>query len=274
MCRSIYRVLNAAEFAELHEAAFEDEDFIESIVAGRGGEPNTALWQEIGLHGNSVLEVGPGTGHLLAAARDAGCAVAAVETSDRHRKYIEDTWGICDVYPDFDGLGARRFDVVIAINVLEHVYDVVEFLQVVRSFMEPGGQLFISTVNATSAEATTARMWWAMFKQDDHVSFGTPTAIAAAAAAAGLVPARVWTGELPFEYLVTVLVAARDRLRSSKGAAAPGGVVAEAAPNVDARRRWLRVLYRWGARVDPTSRLLKSVNRAATVKAVLTQPAP
>ena len=96
--------------------------------------------------------------------------MAAVESSEVHRAFIRETWGIRSLYPNItaipDGL---LYDSVVAINVLEHVYDITTFLRSITKLLAPDGVLFVSTVNAVSLEATLLRNWWSMFKEHDHV---------------------------------------------------------------------------------------------------------
>ena len=114
-----------------------------SMVAAVGLEPASARWEGLSLPGTSLLEIGPGTGHLLVAAHKAGRSVAAVEPSEVHRAFIRDTWGIRSLYPDItaipDGL---LFDSVVAINVLEHVYGIITFLSSITKLLAPDGVLF------------------------------------------------------------------------------------------------------------------------------------
>src|ERR1700753_1182218 len=84
-CRSIYRDITTDRFHQIHYEAFQDSEFIEASVAFTGLAPSDELWDSLALPGESVLEVGPGSGHLLAAARRAGRSVEAVESSKVHR---------------------------------------------------------------------------------------------------------------------------------------------------------------------------------------------
>lgn len=268
----MYRDVASDKFEHLHNEAFQDTRFTDSIVAAAGLEPASARWEELSLPGTSLLEIGPGTGHLLAAAHKAGRSVAAVESSEVHRKFIHDTWGIQSLYADIaavpDGL---LFDAVVAINILEHVYDIINFLRSISELLAPNGVLFVSTVNAASLEATLLRHWWSMCKEHDHVSFPSPDGMARAAQAVGLRTERVWSSELPFEFPISTLVAARDWTRARHG---PSSVASNSrlAENTlggadAASKARLARFYSVSAPFDPTSRLLGAVGRAATVKA-------
>ena len=263
--------ISVEKFEQLHGEAFQDTRFVDSIVAADGLEFASRRWDELSLPGTSLLEIGPGTGHLLAAAQKAGCSVTAVESSEVHRKFIHDTWGIGSLYPDIAAVPhGLSFDAVVAINVLEHIYDITNFLRSVAKVLAPNGVLFVSTVNAVSLEATLLRNWWSMCKEHDHVSFPSPDGLARAAQAIDLRTERVWSSELPFELPVSALVAVRDWTRARRGpssAESGGHVAGSPAEGFDhAAKARLARFYLISERFDPTSRLLGALGRAATVK--------
>jgi SAM-dependent methyltransferase len=277
----VYRDITPARFAEIHHEAFQDLGHIESLTALVGGRPLHAVWNQLALPGNSVLEIGPGTGHLLAAARDSGRSVEAVESSAVHRDYIRDTWGIGTVYPTMDDMPAgRTFDSVVAINVFEHIYDIAEFLCAARKVLAPGGTLYLSTSNARSLEAALLRTWWPMCKVHDHVLFPSPAGLAIAARRSGLRVERIWSTSLPFEFPVSALAAARDRALARRVPAKPAGDVRVASRPVctsgnensrPAVKTKLARFYAAAGPFDPASRVLGALGRAGSVKARLTR---
>lgn len=273
-CRSVFRDITVDKFEQLHDGACQDFQFVDSVVGAVGLEPTSRVWDTLSLPGRSLLEIGPGTGHLLAAARKAGRSVTAVESSEIHRKFIHDTWGIDSLYPDIADLPhGLSFDAVVAINVIEHVYDIANFLRSIAKVLNPDGVLFISTPNAASLEATLLRCWWAMCKDHDHVSLPSLIGIARAAQAIGLRTERVWSSGLPFEFPVSALVAARDWSRARRGpssATSNGHLAGSSAGGVGfPSKAQLANFYTISARFDPTSRLLAALGRAGNVKARL-----
>jgi SAM-dependent methyltransferase len=267
----VFRDITVDKFEQLHDGACQDFRFVDSVVGAVGLEPTSRVWDTLSLPGRSLLEIGPGTGHLLAAARKAGRSVTAVEASEIHRKFIRDTWGIDSLYPDIAELPpGLSFDAVVAINVIEHVYDIANFLRSIAKVLNPDGVLFISTVNAASLEATLLRCWWAMCKDHDHVSLPSLIGIARAAQAIGLRTERVWSSGLPFEFPVSVLVAARDWSRARRGPSGNGDLAGSSAGGVGfPSKAQLARFYTISARFDPTSRLLAALGRGGNVKARL-----
>jgi len=248
--------------------------FLSNVEEALGSQPNHQVWQEIGLPGRTVLEVGPGSGHLLAAAAEDGRAVWGLESSEVHRQAIHARWGIDTVVGSPEELPPQlRFDVIVAINVVEHVYEMQSFLAGLRDRLTDAGSIFISTVNAQSAVASLVRTRWSMFREPDHVSFPSPKGLRLSALAASLRPARIWSSELPFETFVSLAVAARDS-RREQGVDltkdSQGHKLEEIAEmHGHAGRSVVRRLYRYGRVVDPSSRLIGRVGRAGTVKALL-----
>ena len=281
-CRSVFRDITPARFQQIHAEAFQDHAFLDASTALAGAEPLNALWTDLDLRGPAVLEIGPGSGQLLAAARDAGCSVAAVESSGVHRDYIRDTWQIDQVYTTMEQIPAGHvFDTIVAINMFEHVYDITGFIRSVSKLLAPGGTFFISTPNATSLEATLLKTWWTMCKVHDHVSFPSSGGLRTAAQASGLRVQRIWSTGLPFELPVSALTAARDRYRLHRGP--DGSVSSEAdrssphARNVTAQvvatdtkaKSALARFYATAAPFDPVYRLLGAWGRAGSLKARL-----
>ncbi len=287
VCGSVFRNVSRGEFDLLRDTAGDEETFVPRIVEDLGEEPRHDRWRWLDLPGSRVLELGPGTGHVLAAARHAGCEVWGVEPNVTHRAYIESTWGIDTVVPALDDLPAgKRFDAIVSINMLEHVRDVQPFLADVGRLLAPDGKLFVSTVNASCGVWHLVGPWWSMCKEVDHVSFPTAKGLALAARAAGLRVSRTWSTELPLETPISVAVAARDYVRerrrkepvSTAGVEAAGvdtagvdraGVVMTADGRSHAGRQMVRWVYRIGGDREPTARLMSRIGRAASIKAVM-----
>lgn len=278
-CRSIYRDLDVEAFERLHEQAFEEDDFLDRVVAGHGTEPASQAWDRLDLPGSTVLEIGPGAGHLLAGAAVCGRRVMAVETSARHRAFIREMWGIDTLFESIDDLPADlAVDAVVAINVLEHVYDIASFLKSIRRHLVPGGNFFFSTPNAEALVCSMAKTQWSMFKEPDHVSFPSRAGACAAALEAGVVVERVWSDEMAFETPVGLGVAARDLWRErysaaqrayTSGPANDGGATITSGGGSRALAKLNGA--RW-ARYEPSSLVCARLGRAGTVKAMLRRP--
>ena len=86
----------------------------------------------------------------------------------------------------------RRFDAVLALEVVEHVADVPAFLTAVASLVKPGGALVLSTLNRTAKAFLQAVVGaeyvlrWLPRGTHDWRRFQRPAEIARALRAAGL----------------------------------------------------------------------------------------
>jgi 2-polyprenyl-3-methyl-5-hydroxy-6-metoxy-1,4-benzoquinol methylase len=270
--RSVFEDVDLQTFNDRHEQVLEDMSFVEGIVEALGSEPDTRRWKEFEcfLPGSHLLEIGSGSGHLLAAAKQHGKDVTAVEHSEGHRRFITTQWGIASVYASLEDPppDEASFDSIVCVNVLEHMYEVIPALSRFHGLLAPGGRVLISTVNAEAIVLSAMRTKWSMFKPADHVSFPTRAGLAHAARAAGLANLRMWSSEQPFETPISFVVAARDSLlerrtyeqRSSDtpSSGEPGS-----------GRRLARWVYSHARAVDPTSRSFARIGKAGTIKALL-----
>jgi 2-polyprenyl-3-methyl-5-hydroxy-6-metoxy-1,4-benzoquinol methylase len=94
-----------------------------------------------------LLDVGSGTGTVLAAARDAGYEVAGVELSQRGVELARGRHGIEVFHGSISDAAFPdgSFDVVHAWHVIEHVFDLDEFVGELRRVLRVGGMLAIGT---------------------------------------------------------------------------------------------------------------------------------
>ncbi|MHB1843344.1 MAG: class I SAM-dependent methyltransferase [Deltaproteobacteria bacterium] len=219
-CRAFVQLIEQAELDVLATQAFAGEQFLSAIQTSLGDGPDWQRYREFEklLPAGRLLEIGAGSGHFLAAARQSGREVECIELSATHRDYIQSTWGL-PAHPqpvEKDELPPNSFDAVVSFNCIEHILDPIAHLKSIRRVLRPSGRVVITTCNADCLVASIPGGWWSMFKQPDHVSIGSSKSYSAAAARAGLTLDRISFSEYPWETPIGLLVAARDAYRERR----------------------------------------------------------
>jgi SAM-dependent methyltransferase len=287
-CGSLFKDLTPAEFSELHAHAFTDNVFLERVVAVNAHKPDIRTWRQFAplLPPGPLLEVGPGAGHVLAAARDDGREVYGLESSAVHRDFIRKTWGIETLADSPESLVdmAPPFAAVLAFNTIEHMYDLETTFRFLGERLRPGGTILVSTCNADCAILPLVGPYWAMLKVPDHVSIPSAEGLRKLGARTGLSTERVWTGEYPLETPIGILVAARDWWRERRGPAGghsssngdvtqdPGDPDPMPSDGLSAQRRILRRTMELARGVDPSYRLTARLGRAAAIRGLFRKP--
>jgi SAM-dependent methyltransferase len=152
----------------------------------------------IGGHGRSLLDVGCGTGEVLAAARDRGWTVQGVDPVAESAEVARSQRGL-DVRTSLleeSGLPERSYDVVSAFHVLEHMNDGAGFLRLIARWARPGGHVVIEVPNWRSFHRRGAGQvgtTWPNLRPLEHVAHYTPATLAATMRQVGLEPTAVLT---------------------------------------------------------------------------------
>ncbi|TAJ24439.1 MAG: bifunctional 2-polyprenyl-6-hydroxyphenol methylase/3-demethylubiquinol 3-O-methyltransferase UbiG [Reyranella sp.] len=144
----------AGKFAPLHR--------LNPVRIGYVRDRAAAHWQREALSGHpleglSVLDIGCGGGLLSEPMTRLGARVTGVDASARNI-------AVASLHAERQGLAidyrqgtaealasdGARFDVVMALEIVEHVSDVDLFLRSCGQMVKPGGLLFLSTLNRTA----------------------------------------------------------------------------------------------------------------------------
>ncbi|HLI78994.1 MAG TPA: methyltransferase domain-containing protein [Candidatus Binataceae bacterium] len=246
---------------------YDDNDFIRRVEGSIGDTANFAGFDEIApmLRQGSILEIGVGTGHLIAAAKARGRTVSGTEQSPHHRNYVKQHWGI----EVTESLPHARFDNVISFNVFEHIADPYQHLLEVRQILNPGGRFILSTANGDCLLAMLCGGWWAMFKPEDHFSIPSPLSLRMVGERANFRVGRIWCSEYPLETPIGVALALRDRIKQgNKGDRSLTKDGADAAPSASGRVQRIRELRAFNF-VGAT---LAQLMMASSIKAIFELP--
>ena len=114
-----------------------------------------------------LLDIGCSYGFFLKLAGEQGWRVDGVELSKEASQHCKKTWGI-DVFcgeVENAGFPENYFDVVTAIEVIEHLADPKVFLSQIKRILKPGGILYLVTPDLGSLSSRLLRYrWWSYRK--------------------------------------------------------------------------------------------------------------
>jgi len=152
------------EFAPLHKFNPTRVGFIRDTCLGQfGGQSGLNASERAPFAGLNLLDVGCGGGLLSEPMRRMGFTVTGLDASEKNIgtarahaaqggldiRYLNQTVEqLAGVKEDF-GSGEVQYDVVLCMEVIEHVTDPQAFLQTCASLVKPGGLLFCATLNRT-----------------------------------------------------------------------------------------------------------------------------
>jgi SAM-dependent methyltransferase len=128
-----------------------------------------------GMASGRLLEVGCGYGYFLDEARNFFSYRAGTELSEEAGSYARRLSG-ADVYIGDIGLlppGFNNFDIIVIINVIEHIYTPIEFLLSLRQRLKYGGRIVVATPDIGSFWYKAMKRRWPSFKIPEHIAFYT-----------------------------------------------------------------------------------------------------
>jgi SAM-dependent methyltransferase len=147
--------------------------------------------------GKRVLDVGCGGGYFLRICSKLGATVQGIEPSPIAAEQAR-SQGI----PVFNGMiddfkTRKKFDIITASQVLEHVPDPVATLAKMKSLLAPGGMIWLAVPNAGCRWAHSLGWQWDGADLPYHLLHFNPTSMGATAERAGLSVSRLYTESLP-----------------------------------------------------------------------------
>ncbi|RLC82161.1 MAG: hypothetical protein DRJ03_05070 [Chloroflexi bacterium] len=145
-----------------------------------------------------LLDVGCGKGRFLAYAATHGWNVRGVEPSENGRRFARNMLGDRAVRSLDELRSVERFDVVTLWHVLEHISEPVKMLRQIRSYVKPGGSLFIAVPNFASLQAQMGRGHWSHLDIPRHYVHYAPDTLKYALTLAGYTT--LWIDHFSIEF--------------------------------------------------------------------------
>jgi len=119
-----------------------------------------------------LLEIGPGIGAFAYLAKDAGFEVAAVEMDAECCRFLNQEVGIQTIHssdPRVALAPTQTYDVIAMWQVLEHLPDPLETLELAARCLSSGGILVVATPNPTSLQFRVFQGYWAHVDAPRHL---------------------------------------------------------------------------------------------------------
>jgi 2-polyprenyl-3-methyl-5-hydroxy-6-metoxy-1,4-benzoquinol methylase len=120
-----------------------------------------------------LLEIGCGRGEFLEVAREKGWEVNGTEFSSRALEILSEK-NIPAHAGDISQMDtAELFDVIVCIEVIEHVSDPLNNIRIMNQLLHKGGALYLSTPNVRSISAAFLKENWRVFAFPEHLIYYT-----------------------------------------------------------------------------------------------------
>jgi 2-polyprenyl-3-methyl-5-hydroxy-6-metoxy-1,4-benzoquinol methylase len=127
------------------------------------------------MQGKRVLDIGFGRGFFLYFLKQLGAQVTGIELDDYTIQYAREDLGIEDIIKT-DMLrinGRNKFDVILFMDLIEHVLEPLQYLNKAKRLLNPGGIIAIFTPNASFALQESAPI---LFRVDlEHMQYFSNT---------------------------------------------------------------------------------------------------
>lgn len=138
--------------------------------------------------GRRLLDVGCSTGGLLSVARSRGWTAEGLELGQASAAYAREELGLavhCISLFEYEP-PPQSYDVVVFLEVVEHLEAPVDALRRIATWLKPGGLLLVSTPNFDSLfRRLHGPKWWVVNCPDEHIVFFNVATLRAALADAG-----------------------------------------------------------------------------------------
>lgn len=128
-----------------------------------------------GKKAGGILDLGCGTGSFLNTMSKSGWQVKGLEPDEQAAAISKKLYGIEPLVPEalFE-LPEKSFDAITMWHVLEHVHDLNDYLEKLRSLLKPQGKLFVAVPNYTSFDAGYYKEFWAAYDVPRHLYHFAP----------------------------------------------------------------------------------------------------
>jgi 2-polyprenyl-3-methyl-5-hydroxy-6-metoxy-1,4-benzoquinol methylase len=123
----------------------------------------------------TILDVGAGTGDFLKVCKNNNWEINGVEPSEKARNFsIEKNINLKSDIKEYQG---NQFDVISLWHVLEHIPNLIEYINQLKKLLKPNGVLIIAVPNFKSYDAKHYKEFWAAYDVPRHLWHFSTTSI-------------------------------------------------------------------------------------------------
>ena len=151
------------------------------------------------LSGKAILDIGCASGTLLKLLSMHNPAkLTGIDIAEHPVAYGKSRYGLDLRCTSLEAAGfpAASFDLILMIDLIEHIEELPDFLQEVTRVLRSGGYIFLLTPNYRAFSRARSR-WICLHKDFEHLQYLSPFSLAQLAAKVGLKVVRWWTRGLP-----------------------------------------------------------------------------
>ena len=160
-----------------------------------------------------LLDLGCGTGHFIDYCQQHGWQITGVEPNAVARRQAEAKTKL-PIRQDLSEIGGSSFEVITLWHVLEHLADLEQTMNQLKSLLAPGGVLIIAVPNFDAYEASLFKEYWAAYDVPRHLYHFNRNAMAHLATKHGLKIARTYPMKLDSYYIS--LLSNKNKTKSHK----------------------------------------------------------
>lgn len=115
----------------------------------------------------NLLDIGAGTGDFLSVCKKDNWFIHGVEPSKKARK-LADNKNI-KLQEDLSHYTNRQFDIITMWHVLEHIPNLIEYINKLKKLLKPNGILIVAVPNFKSYDAIYYKEFWAAYDVPRHL---------------------------------------------------------------------------------------------------------